>query len=49
MNNFQGGTAPYLYEGTSENGFKLAMKVMQLDCFTESQFNASALCLILIY
>ncbi len=39
MNNFQGCTTPYLYEGTSENGFNLAMKVMQLDCCTERQFN----------
>ncbi len=30
---------PNLYEGTSENGFNLVMKVMQLDCYTESQFN----------
>ncbi len=39
INNFQGHTSPYLYQGTSENGFYLAMKVMELDCCTESQFN----------
>ncbi len=39
INNFQGHTAQYLYEGTLETGFNLAMKVMQLDCCTESQFN----------
>ena len=39
IDNFQERTTPYIYEGTSENGFNLAMKVMQLDCCTESQFN----------
>ena len=39
IDNFQECTTPYIYEGTSENGFNLAMKVMQLDCCTESQFN----------
>ncbi len=39
INKFQGHTAPYLDEGTSDNGFNQAMKVMQLDCCTESQFN----------
>lgn len=39
MNRFPGCTTPYLYEETSENGFNLAMKVMQLDFCTESQFN----------
>ncbi len=39
INNFQGHTSPYLCEDTSENGFNLAMKVMGLDCCTESQFN----------
>ncbi len=39
IDNFQEHTAPYICEGTSENGFNLAMKVMQLDCCTESQFN----------
>ncbi len=39
IDNFQERTTPNIYEGTSENGFNLAMKVMQLDCCTESQFN----------
>ncbi len=39
INNFKRRTEPLLYDGTSENGFNLAMKVMQLDCCTESQFN----------
>ncbi len=39
INNFCGCTTPYLYEGTSQNGLNLAMKVMQLDCCTERQFN----------
>ncbi len=39
IDNIQECTTPYIYEGTSEDGFNLAMKVMQLDCCTESQFN----------
>ena len=36
---FQNRDDPYLYEGTSEDGFKLAMRVMQMECCTETQFN----------
>ncbi len=32
-----------LYEGNNEQGFKLAMKAMEMGCCTERQFNSVAL------
>ena len=43
MGSFHDDSSAMLYEGTTENSFKLAMKVMEMKCCTEHDFDALAL------